>query len=87
MQSIIDDIYEIESDYWENISKSERCGQLTATFDGLSSGLLKTLTKEQKSLFEEICNIASEIGFEMEKTGYKAGFKSGVLIGLEVKKG
>ncbi len=58
--SILEDIYMIEYDVWENIPESEQYLNINEAFQEAVEKLSETLTDEQKTLLNEIVGLKTE---------------------------
>ncbi|MBD5631950.1 MAG: hypothetical protein HDP34_01800 [Clostridia bacterium] len=86
MTSIIEDFYYYECDVCEGISNTEKYNQDKQELLDLCDKLDSTLNEKQKEMLSRINTLYGELELETEKTAYRVGFKSGVLLGMEVSK-
>lgn len=85
MQSIIDDIYYEKIGLGgEQIKYSEKYNKTKKEYDSLFEKLENTLNKEQKQTLEELFEKSCDLEAELTRLHFKEGFKSGMLIALEV---
>ena len=84
MRSIIEIIYKAEQPSCENIPDNENYRESLAEFFKFIEGFKKSLTENQKEIFEKLENLHDKLEYETGLSRYVAGFKLGLKVGLEV---
>ena len=67
----------------QNVSLNENYKKLQHEENQLILSFVKDLTEEQRKLFEDMCNLQSDMEFEIILQYYKEGVKIGFLIATE----
>lgn len=83
MESILSEIFNGTQPYYENIDYGEEYRKITAKYAELCEKFVKTLTKEQKKTFDELCWCDMGIEAEAVEAHYIVGFKLGFKIAVE----
>ena len=83
MKSAIENIYDGRAGA-DAIPTSEEYRKLLSKIADKSDEIIKTLSKKQKELFDEILNISCAMKAESGLSGFKYGFELGLSIGMEI---
>ena len=85
MKSTILDIYHRESPAFDTIKLTDEYKKLCEKECKLVEEFLKGVSKEQAETFDKIYELVMAQAGECEQEHFKAGFKMGVLLGLELR--
>ncbi|MDE6597722.1 MAG: hypothetical protein K2K60_03695 [Clostridia bacterium] len=83
MKSVIEEIYYGNRGHSESIRESEEYFKVQREVGTLCEEFDKTLTEEQRQVFDKIHFLLSGLEAEATATHFKEGFKLGMLVAVE----
>lgn len=83
MKSTIEDIFLCNHISSDNIKYDEEYKKYLKQYTSLSAKFEETLTKEQREIFEKLCDLESYENAQAVKCHYVEGFKLGLSLALE----